>query len=122
MIAEILIQNSDEFLIDLNARDNNGATAFEKACQQGKKDIVEMMIDKRKEGVLVYKENAGSVKIDLTAVHLKDISHDFVLMEKTVYSRLEQLRRNGVSKILKEKWSLTMEMSNGRQTKKFSLI
>ena len=67
MIAEILIQNSDEFLIDLNARDNNGATAFEKACQQGKKNIVEMMIDKNK-GVLVDRRNAGSFNIDLSEV------------------------------------------------------
>ena len=85
MIAEILIQNSDKFLIDLNARDNIGATAFEKACQQGKKDMVEMIIDKRKEGVLVNKGNSFSINIDLTAVHLKNIAND--IFAKTVFSR-----------------------------------
>ena len=84
MMAEILIQNSDEFLIDLNARDNNGATAFEKACQQGKKNIVEMMIDKNK-GVLVDRGNAGSFNIDLTAVHLNNTA--LYKLQKIVYSR-----------------------------------
>ena len=51
----MLIQKSAEFNIDLNAKDEDGMTAFHLACTRGRKNIVEMIID-----------NAESFKIDLT--------------------------------------------------------
>ena len=53
-IVEMLIQTSTEFSIDLNAKSNNGQTAFYNACFLGQKTIVEMLID-----------NAKSFKLDL---------------------------------------------------------
>ena len=45
-IAEILIQKSVEFNIDLNAfKSTSGSTAFHLACMFHKKSIVEMMLD-----------------------------------------------------------------------------
>ena len=54
--TEKLIHKSTEFNIDLNARDEDGKTAFHFACRYGRKDVVEMMVN-----------NADFFKIDLKA-------------------------------------------------------
>ena len=50
------MHKSTEFNIDLNARDEDGKTAFHFACRYGRKDVVEMMVN-----------NADFFKIDLKA-------------------------------------------------------
>ena len=58
-IAEMIIQKSTEFNIDLNAKDKSGRTAFHWACLSGhgtKSSIMEMMLN-----------NGESFKIDFTA-------------------------------------------------------
>ena len=37
--AKMLVQKSDEFNIDLNAKDINGKTAFHWACKEGEKKM-----------------------------------------------------------------------------------
>ena len=54
-MAELLIQKSDEFNIDLNAKDNNGMTGFDLACEYRQEAIADLL-----------KKNAESFKIDLT--------------------------------------------------------
>ena len=53
-LAEMLIQKSAKFNIDLNAKNDFGMTAFQSASNQKHEGIVEMM-----------KKNAESFKIDL---------------------------------------------------------
>ena len=50
------MENSVEFNIELNAKDNFGETAFHYACEFGRKSIVELMII-----------NSDSLNLDLTA-------------------------------------------------------
>ena len=52
----MLIKNSAEFNIELNAKTNAGLTAFHYACLNGKTSFVDMMIN-----------NSESVNLDLTA-------------------------------------------------------
>ena len=47
-IAEMILNKSDEFKIDLNAKDDNGETAFILACKRDSV-IVEVMIKKSSE-------------------------------------------------------------------------
>ena len=79
----MLIQKSTEFNIDLNARDEDGKTAFHFACRYGRKDVVEMM---------VY--NTDFFKIDLKA---KD-KHG-----KTGFQYAKEQRRNDIVDIIKQK-------------------
>ena len=55
-IAEMIIKNSAELNIELNAKDDTGWTAFHFACWNDRTSIVSIMIS-----------NLESVKIDLTA-------------------------------------------------------
>merc|ERR1712223_678169 len=55
-IAEMLIKNSAQFRIDLNAKDNGGMTAFHWACMYGRTSIVGIMIN-----------NSESFNLDFTA-------------------------------------------------------
>merc|ERR1712038_1632112 len=55
-IAEMLIKNSAQFKIDLNAKDNVGMTAFHRVCMYGQTSIVGIMIN-----------NSESFNLDLTA-------------------------------------------------------
>ena len=41
-VVKLLLDNSDK--IDLNARDNDGVTAYMKACTKGHKDVVKLLL------------------------------------------------------------------------------
>ena len=66
-LAEMLIQKSVEFKIDLNAKDFGGFTAFENACLSGHTKIVEMLLEKSDEFNIVFKPNNNFKQ---TAFHL----------------------------------------------------
>ena len=55
-VAKILMQNSNEFKIDINGRSKFNSTAFHFACQSGDTKLVDMIID-----------NAKSYNLNLTA-------------------------------------------------------
>ena len=64
--AKLIIQNSKEFGIDLNAENRNGNTALHWACSNGKTETAQFIIEHSKEfGIdLNAKNNSGS-----TALH-----------------------------------------------------
>ena len=55
-LAEIIMKNSAKLNIDLNAKDNDGWTAFHFACKYGQLKIAEMLMN-----------NYINVNIDLNA-------------------------------------------------------
>ena len=57
-IAELLIQKSTKFNIDLNAKDEDGMTAFHSACFWGEKAVVEVLM-----------KNSEIYKIDLISTN-----------------------------------------------------
>ena len=83
-----MLQNSKEFKIDLNAKTNNGETAFYLACASGHIKIVEMIIDNAKflKMDLMSKNNNGSTGFQIA----KNLGHaDIVsIIEKKTAKRL----------------------------------
>ena len=65
--AQLLIQSSKEFGIDLNAKDNNGSTALHLACINGKTETVQMILKNWKEFGIDIKaqNNQGQTALDL---------------------------------------------------------
>ena len=57
--------------IDLNARDDNGQTAFWKACALGKKRIIKLLLDNWKELDIDIKSknNEGQTALDVLTIH-----------------------------------------------------
>ena len=79
----MLMQKSAEFNINLSVKDDEGMTAFHLACSRGRKNIVEMIIDKAK-----------SCKIDLTE---KDS------LGRTGFQQAKDYGDNDVVNIIKER-------------------
>ena len=66
-IAELIMNKSSEFKIDLNNTDNWGRTGFHWACWSGEINIVEMIID-QSEALkidLIIKDNEGKTGLQL---------------------------------------------------------
>merc|ERR1712049_91534 len=65
--AQLLIKYSKDFGIDLNAKDDDGSTAWHWACEYGQKEIAQLLIKSSKDfGIdLNAKNNYGN-----TALHL----------------------------------------------------
>ena len=76
--AQLLIQSSKEFGIDLNAKDNDGSTALHWACSNGETETVQMILKNWKEfGIdLKAQDNQG-----ITALNLLTEEYDHQIKE-----------------------------------------
>ena len=89
--AQLLIQSSKEFGIDLNAKDNNGRTALHFACINGKTETVQMILKNWKEFGIDIKaqNNQGQTALDLINHHQGGIWNQIKKMLEKEFSQID---------------------------------
>ena len=77
--------------IDLNARDDNGQTAFWKACALGKKRIIKLLLDNWKELDIDIKSknNEGQTALDILNINGNEGFKDVKTMLEKEYSKID---------------------------------
>ena len=80
-----------EFGIDLNAKDNNGRTAFHESCCYGKTEVVQMILKHWKEfGINIQaQDNEGKTALDHINEEEDEEFHQIKEMLETEYSQID---------------------------------
>ena len=71
--AQLILQSSKDFGIDLNAKDDEGMTALHLACRTGETETVQMILKNWKEFGIDIKaqNNYGKTALDLIIINME---------------------------------------------------
>ena len=88
---EFIIQNSIDFGIDLNAKDNSGSTALHWACINGQTETVQMILKNWKEFGIDIKaqNNQGKTALDNISYREGGKWNQIKQMLETEYSQID---------------------------------
>ena len=90
-IAQLIIQSSNDFDIDLNTKDNHGTTALHAACYFGNLEIVQIIMQNWKEfGIYIkVQDNEGKTSLDLSKNHEGEGWNQIMEMLENEYSQID---------------------------------